>query len=142
MDERVFMCNHPLCCCTYPVYTQEHKCVPCVRGCFPRSDLLPGHVHVSGHTVSVLLIACTYYEKTCCNHYHMTLDYKEALLAGKNVFFLMFESSGLIWKFSFLFLSGNDLMHGLLVCGQHCVVYCGKAIQLLFMNDEICIALA
>lgn len=34
-------------------------CHVCVRGCFHRPDLLPGHVHVSGHTVFVLLIACT-----------------------------------------------------------------------------------
>lgn len=108
--------------------------------CFPRPDFLPGHVHVSGHTVSwsicsgvyVLLIACTHCEETCCNHYHMTLDYKEALLAGMNDFCLMLESSGLIWKFSFLFLSGNYIMHDLLVCGQHCVVYCGKAIAVIY----------
>lgn len=64
----------------------------------------------------------------------MTLEYKAALLAGKKDFCLMFESSGIIGKLSYLFLSGNDLMHDLLVCGQHCGVYGGKAIQLFSLR--------
>lgn len=68
----------------------------------------------------------------------MTLGYKEVLLGGKKDFHLMSDSSSITGKLSFLFVeSGDDLMHGLLVCGQHCMAHCGKATQLFFMNDEI-----
>lgn len=70
----------------------------CAWVCFARPDLLPGLVHISGHTVTKLFIAWAACGETCCNHYLMTLEYKVALLAVKKDFHSTFDPSSIIRK--------------------------------------------